>query len=139
LTSRDDFDMWVFHMDDALTEFFDRLPAELRQHLDYSPESLDVLEAWLLEHYSGPQALMVPTESTMLDGVARYIGETFRRTAGGHWTIDLEDQKNAYFGLPVLTGYRAPIAPISLATAATHRRTGKYLRSVLENVANETR
>lgn len=139
LVTRDDFDMWVFHMDDALAEFFERLPHGVRERLDYSPQSLDALEAWLLEQYPNPRALMQPSESHVLDGAARYIGETFRKNAGGHWTIDLDDQKNAYFGLPVLTGYRSPAAPISLATASTHRRTGSYLRTVLENIMSESR
>lgn len=137
LVTRDDFDMWVFHMDDALAEFLEQLAQGVRARLDYSPASLDVLEEWLLERYPNPSAFMQPSESRVLDGAARYIGETCRKKAGGHWTIDLQDQKNAYFGLPVLTGYRSPAAPISLATASTHRRTGSYLRTVLENIKAE--
>src|SRR5579859_1993494 len=122
LVTRDDFDMWIMHMDDALAEFFDRLPEGVRERLDYSAQSLDALEGWLLEQYSAPRDLMAPSESQVLDGAARYIGETFRKTAGGHWTIDLENRKNAYFGLPVLTDAQSPTSPFSLATAATHRR-----------------
>ncbi len=36
---------------------------------------------------------MQPSDSRVLDGAARYIGETFWKNAGGNWTIDLEDQK----------------------------------------------
>ena len=62
-TTRDDFEVWVIHLDDTLAEFFDPLPNRLRERLDYS------------------------AESRVLDGAAaRYIGETFRKTAGGHWT-----------------------------------------------------
>ncbi len=134
-TKRDDFEFWIIHMDDALDEFFDQLPQDVRRNLDYSPRSLDVLERWLLDHYSGSQALLVPSESKTLDGAARYIGETFRKTIGGYWTIDLDNPKNVFFGLPVLTGYRVPTAPITLATTSTHRRTGTFLRTVLENTA----
>jgi len=135
LTTRDDFEVWIVHMDDALAEFFDQLPEDVRRSLDYAPRSLDSLERWLLDRYSSPQALLAPSESTTLDGAARYVGETFRRTIGGRWTIDLDNKKNAYFGLPVLVGYRTPVAPMSLVTASTHRRIGAYLRTVLENTA----
>jgi hypothetical protein len=138
LTTPDDFEVWVIHMDDALAEFFDRLPEDVRRDLDYSPRSLDVLERWLLEHYAGPKDLLVPAESRNLDGVARYIGETFRKNIGGHWTIDLDNPKNAYFGVPVLTDPRSPVAPFNLTTASTHRRKGTYLRTVLENTAADS-
>jgi hypothetical protein len=68
LVTRDDFEMWIVHMDDAL-------------------------EAWLLEQCPCPEALMARSESKVLDGAARYIGEAFRMTVGGRWTIDLENRK----------------------------------------------
>jgi hypothetical protein len=59
-----------------------------------------------LEHYARSQALRVRAESGVPAGAAaRYIGETFRTSVGGHWSIDLEDRRNLYFGLPVLIGY----------------------------------
>ena len=133
LSTRDDFELWVFKMDDDLDEFLAQLPADVRRHLDFSPASLDVLEKWLLERYPSPQALQAPSEKYMLDGLARYIGETLRKQLGGHWSIDLDNPKNAFFGLPVLSGLRVPESPHSLAGAATQRRTGTYLRTVLEN------
>ena len=135
LTTRDDFEMWVTHMYDALAEFLEQLPENVRRKLDYSPASLDVLESWLLEHYGSPQDLLVPAESRTLDGAARYIGETFRKKVGGHWTIDLDNPKNVYFGLPVLTNPVTPVAPFGLTTASTHRRKGNYLRTALENTS----
>lgn len=133
LSSQDDFELWVFKMEDALNEFFVQLPDDVRRGLDFSPASLDVLETWLLERYPSPRSLLATSEKYTLDGAARYIGETLRKNVGGHWTIDLDNPKNAFFGLPILTGYRIPDSPHSLATASMDRRTGSYLRTVLEN------
>ncbi len=48
-------DDWRDEMDEVLAEFFALLPASVRGALDYSIDSMDVLEAWLLD----PQNEMV--------------------------------------------------------------------------------
>lgn len=133
---RENFEEWLFEMDDALQQFVDGIVESTRSQLDFSPESLDVLEAWVLERYSNPEELMKPEAKHVLDGVARYIGETYRKKIGGRWQIRLDDPKYAFFGLPELTGFSetpTPICPHSLATALTDRRSGSYLRTILEN------
>jgi hypothetical protein len=138
LSTRDDFDMWIFKMDDDLDNFLARLPDNVRRSLDFSPGALDVLEKWFLDNYPTHLSLLEPSETPTLDGVARYIGETFRKHAGGHWTIDLDNPQNAFFGLPTLTGYPVPVAPHTLATTALHRRTGNVLHTVLDNTLKQT-
>ena len=136
----DDFDAWLTAMDDVIDEFLTGLPEDVRVRLDYSPESLDVLEAWLLHNYESPAALQA-ADAAMLDGPARYLGETMRRNLGGKWTINLERPDVVFFGLPILTDVRgatAPMSPYSLTTAALDRRTGKYLRTILENIQRRT-
>jgi hypothetical protein len=93
LVTRNDFEMCIVHMDDALAEFCEWLPQAVRERSTISPQSLDALEAWLLKQYPRPEALMARSESRVLDGGARYIGEAFRMTVGGRWTIDLENRK----------------------------------------------
>lgn len=134
-TTRDDFEYWLADMDDALERFLDSLPAQLRGELDYSIASLDPLEQWILDRYASTKAMLEPTESGVVDGLARYIGETLRKQVGGHWDIRLDDPKYAFYGLPELTGFGArstPEAPITLATAAADRRTGHYIRKIAE-------
>ncbi|RUM05926.1 hypothetical protein EFB14_32530 [Rhizobium fabae] len=46
LEKDDLFEVWLIHMDDAIQNLIDSLPNELGSRLDYSPESLDSLEAW---------------------------------------------------------------------------------------------
>jgi hypothetical protein len=133
---REDFEHWLFEMDNALEQFVEAVAEPTRSQLDFSPASLDALEAWVLVRYSSPQDLMKAEAKHVLDGVARYIGETYRRHLGGRWQIRLDDPKYAFYGLPELTGFAekpTPICPHSLATALTDRRNGTYLRTVLQN------
>ena len=135
-STRETFEVWIVAMDDVLDEFMAALPAPIRARLDYSPESLDVVENWLIEHFETPEALRA-AETLNLDGAARYIGETLRKNLGGHWTVELDDPKFVYHGLPILTGFKgenSPFSPHSLTSAATDRRTGTYLRTILNNV-----
>jgi hypothetical protein len=76
-------------------------------------------------------------DAKVFDGVARYVGETLRRNMGGHWSIAFDDPKAFNYGLPSLTGFKGEnsvLTPLTLATASTDRRTGKYLRGILENI-----
>lgn len=132
-TNLDDFNAWVADMDDALERFLQRLPEALRRKMNYSPESLDDLENWLLARYPSKDMMLVADQSRTVDGVARYIGETFRKNAGGHWDIELKDPKAAFFAVPFLKGFRTPICPLALATAAASRRKPGFIQKVLQN------
>lgn len=131
---REDFQYWLADMDDAIERFMDGLPAEVRERLDFSPDSLDVLEAWILQRYASTQEMLASSESRVVDGLARYIGETFRKAIGGHWEIRLDDPKYVFYGMPQLTDFwdkPTPVGPLSLATASADRRTGRFLSGVL--------
>jgi hypothetical protein len=133
-TRREDFEYWLADMDDALERLFKMVPPELRARLDFSPASLDALEAWILERYASTNAMLGQSESLIVDGLARYIGETFRKAIGGRWEIRLDDPKYVFYGKPQLTGFSdrpTPVGPLSLATASADRRTGRFLSGVL--------
>lgn len=134
LSTREDFEYWLAYMPFALDEFLSSLPEEIRDKLDYSPQSLDTLESWILETYPSTQALMAEEHKHTLDGMARYIGRTFLQKLGGKWTINLDDPNDAYFGLPILVDHKcelSEICPMALATTSAHRRTGSCLRGIL--------
>ncbi len=136
LTSEDLFEYWLIEMDDALRRFFASLPSVLQNQLDYSPDSLVPLEEWILSKYNRPQDLIEAEQKEMLDGLARYIGEVYRKTIGGRWEIRLDDPNYVYYGLPQLTGFAeksTPICPHTLVTASVDRRTGTFLRTILAN------
>ena len=134
LSPPETFEIWLADMDDAIAHFAANLPASTREALDFSPSSLDSLEAWLLQRYRNTDAMLSPQESLWLDGAARYIGETFRKAIGGRWEIRLDDPSYAFHGIPQLTGFwdkSSPVAPLTLATASADRRSGRYISGVL--------
>ena len=134
---RKQFEGWLDFMDGALGRFLMNLPAEIESRLDFSPQSLNVLESWILNKYPSTQAMTEPDQTITLDALARYIGETFRKVLGGYWDIQLDEPDLVYFSLPIITGFKGGLGydcPITLATATANRRTGTYLYSVLQNV-----
>jgi hypothetical protein len=136
-TLRDDFEVWLMDMDDAIDRFLDQVPPDVRLRLDFSAESLDVLEAWLLQRYPTLDALLEESEKNILDGAARYVGQTLREHLGGRWDIALEDPQDVNYRLPILTGFQgqySALSPVTLVTAASDRRSGTYLRTVLQNI-----
>lgn len=95
------FQFYLFEMDDVLEAFI----AEAKRAgvtLDYSKQSLDALEPYLIEKLSAE------TDRDLLRNQAgRYVGEAFRKLIGGHWELCLKDPDYIYFKLPVVTGYSA--------------------------------
>jgi hypothetical protein len=134
LDDRDRFEFWLADMDDALDRFLVSVRESVGSTLNFTPASLDRLQGWLLARYDDHDQMLKPAESETIDGIARYIGETIRRTVGCHWDIELSDPKKAFYQLPILVGFGAkdtPECPHTLATAAAARRTGNYLSNVL--------
>lgn len=129
------FQAWLGYMPAALDEFVAQMPVDVRPRLDFTPASLDALEAWALSRYSTIAQLRAPEQVHLLDGLARYVGETYRKELGGDWHIRFDNPKDAYHGLPELR-FSIPVPPLCphrLITASIDRRTGKYLRTILSN------
>ena len=136
ISQGDRFQYWLIDMDNAIDRFLELLPKHIKGQLDYSLESLSVLEAWLIDCYPSVDKIKPKSEMYVLDGASRYVGELFRRYLGGKWFIDYSDQKNAFYGLPQLhgmTGQTTQFCPMSLVTASLDRRTGRYIFTILEN------
>lgn len=98
--TQEDFQEWIFFISDKLDYMTDTFAKENGLNLDFSVESIDALEEWMLAHYSSPQDLI--NDPRMHDLLTVYIGETYRQHLGGKWFIDLENKKNAYYAMPIL-------------------------------------
>lgn len=135
--TRDEFEAWLAHMDDALDRWFESVEVEARSKLDFSVPSLDVVERLLLQAFTTTKDALVPSESRRLDGFVRYTGEAMRRRLGGVWDIVLDRPSYVFFRLPIIRarGMRTDESPHSLVTAAIDRRSGTYLRQVVESHA----
>lgn len=135
--TRDDFEYWLFEMDERLSSFFGTLPESVSEKLDYSLGSLSVLEKWLLAKYPSVNDIMKPSEKDTLDNASRYVGEAFRKTLGGIWNIELKDKDNAYFKMPVVQNTEWTECPITLVIAATDRRKGSFIEGVLKSYVEQ--
>jgi hypothetical protein len=101
--------------------------------------SLDPLEAFLLDRYRSPDDALRLGEREILDAVARHIGLVMLLNVdGAKWDIDLENEDNVYYRLPIIRlSDDAEECPLTLATAALDRRSGDYLRLVIENYIDD--
>ncbi|QDT29283.1 hypothetical protein Enr10x_46340 [Gimesia panareensis] len=130
MSEREQFQAWLDYLPDFLAEFQSFMD-ESDQEFDYSPESLDALEEWILSHYQDTDDLLKKSESQILNLLACYIGESIIRIRGGQRELD-QKPDSVYYRRPVivLPPYGDTVCPITLATTAADRRTGDFLRSL---------
>ena len=100
--TQEDFQEWIFYISDKMDYFTEEFAKEQGLILDYSMESLDGLEAWILDHFDEAKELIA--EGQLLDYLTIYIGETFRKYIGGKWFIDLENKKECILFYASLDG-----------------------------------
>ena len=129
----DNFQFWLMDMHDALVRMKQSVPKEISDQLNYSIESLDVLEQWILSDYASVDQILATSEAQKVDGYARYVGETFRKYLGGIWMIELDDPKHVFYNLPQIKTNQLIDSPLSLVTASVDRRTGEYISGILKN------
>ena len=75
-SQQDNFETWLVEMDFALDRFLPVVEKDMSSNMDYSIDSLKVLESWIKKHYQSPKD--IKTETAHLDGCARYVGEVTR-------------------------------------------------------------
>ncbi len=133
--TKENFQDWIFCIDDKMNAFTEDFANKNNLVLDYTLQSLDGLEQWILETYNDEDQLL--GDHKMLDLLAIYIGETFRKHIGGKWFIDLDNKNNAFHGMPVLTSpefkgvkYKSPQV---YATASIDRQQGNHVSTILKN------
>ncbi|MFJ1352179.1 hypothetical protein [Capnocytophaga canimorsus] len=133
--TQDNFQDWIFYIDDKMDDFTQNFAQQHHLTLDYSIQSLDDLEQWIFTNFENNTLLI--ENAKLLDLLTIYIGETFRKHIGGKWVMDTENKKNAYYMLPVLwnENFKGVIykSPRTYATACISRKKGNYISSILKN------
>ena len=127
-TQRDLFEEWLAHMDDELDVFKANLPSSLASCLNLSVESLDLLEQYYLTQFATTEAATSESAKYVVDGYARYVGETFRILLNSKWNICLVDPSYVYYGLPTIRDNQ--LCPLALVTTAADRRTGIFWSTI---------
>lgn len=106
---------------------------------DFGPKSLPMLELFTLSRFSSPDEVIDPENRRFVEGLIRYLGETYLRAIGGAWDHDEETGNGMPFIRPdteegPLKGEPIPILAIILA--AVDARTAEVFMAVL-NKARE--
>lgn len=100
---RDWFEWWLTINPDRIYELFEILPHSLVEKLNYSLESLLVLEEYLLNNYTYDNIIQMEKKS-ILDNLSRYVGEVARRNLKeAKWDLYLKDKKNIYYNVPIIS------------------------------------
>ena len=127
----DNFAWWLNIMPDEMPRL-SILPKDVRDQLDYSLDSLDVIEKYITDNYT-PEEIRDWRNKFACDIFVRYIGETFRRNFPElYWCFDPVDEASDHYGMPVLCTLEKkspPLTPTVWVTALIHRREGNFLRS----------
>lgn len=138
--SKENCKEWISCIPDKMNRFTHEFAGNNHLILDYTMASLNDLEMWILSHYQDANELL--DDSSMLDYLTIYIGETFRGYLDGEWSIDLRDNENAPYPVLLLmdTANRGEtqVSPMALATECISRNKGNYINGILFNyVASE--
>ena len=140
--TKEDFDNWIFFISDKMDYFTNEFANENNLCLDYSIDSLNALEDWLPKKYEKISEIiedktLYNNTYNILDLCGVYVGEVFRKHIGGKWYMIMDNPKNVYYKLPVLTDpsyigetYKCPI---TMVTACLDRRRGDYISWILNN------
>lgn len=132
---KEEFDVWVDNLDDFIEKAFELLPENISKQMDYSIESLDKLEEYLLKAYTSEQFNTIENKD-LLGGLAAYFGETARQNAtNSYWSIDLVNKKNVYYNLPVMVSEKVKftISPYQLVISLFSRNNGTFLSTIATN------
>jgi hypothetical protein len=131
LHSREEFQTWL-----ALDlDVRDELYAFIGRELDVDVASLDELETFLLDRYPAPEAITALDQRGIADAAARHVGRVLiLNVDDAVWEIDLDNADNVYYRLPITTFLGGEQeCPLTMVLACLDRRTGNYLRTLVEN------
>ncbi len=130
---------WMSEINEAIDYFLDNLPSEINKQLNYTPESLQVIEIWIHKHCPNTQDILMDKYPEVSDGAARYIGEVFRRNLGGCWDIVLDQPSAKFNSLPIIIGtaeHNYKKCPVTMTTMA--RRSGTYIFNAFQTIAKHS-
>jgi hypothetical protein len=125
---RENFIEWTTFIEDRVDAWSVNIPKQVAELLDYSSESLKVIESYILSNFS---LEFVSDEKNKLetDAVISYYGETLRRNLpNSTWYLDLDDESNIDFNLPsIRTPIASPISPYLLIKRIINKNKGTFL------------
>lgn len=108
----DNYAWWLNIMPDEMPRL-SILPKDIRDKLDYSLASLDVIEKYITDNYTADE-IRDRRNKFACDIFIRYIGETFRRNFPElYWCFELVNDRSEYYGIPVLCTLEEKVPPLT--------------------------
>lgn len=130
---KEDFIMWVTFLPDRVKEFKQKLPSDISNLLDESPDSLEIIETYILNNYS-VEYFQNPQNKDFVNGFVSYIGEVFQKNLpNAKWFIELDDEINFCFALPSLKSDKLmPICIHRFLPPMFHYKKYNYYKSLFD-------
>lgn len=136
--TRREFDTWLVFLDDYIDEFRSGFSSDIKEKLDYSPFSLDIVEIWLMEKYSSSEmartSLSIKDDLHIFMCAMSYVGETYRINLGGIWNIHLDRPDKTNGRLQVIERFNkenTALCPSLLMLSALDKRSASHMSTVL--------
>jgi hypothetical protein len=131
LHSRDEFQTWLARDLEVREDLYALMGSEPTPDV----ASLDEIEQFLLTRYPDPPTAVTLAARAVTDAVARHIGLVMiLNIDDAVWEINLDDADRLFYRLPIIRfADDVEACPVALATASLDRRTGQFLRTVIEN------
>jgi|GEM_PF-169706 len=136
LQTKREYEFWIFDFGFILDYFLLTFERPIRDKLDFSLESLDVLEALLLERYPNADCANDRYQMLWLEDAARYVGKVTWKNIGGLWYVEMAKKDSPDFQLPVIKIEDKMINPKTLVIDALRERTGNYISSTILTNSN---
>ena len=120
--------MWITFIDDRVNEWKATIPTGIAAQLDWSVESLSVLEKYILNTYQFETAYVSENKQD-IDAIASYIGEVYRKhIPNATWYMELDIKTDIDFGRPVVrTGIGAAFSPYPMVLNVLYEKKGQLL------------
>lgn len=125
---KEDFIEWITFLPDRIIEFKKCIPNEISDLLDESPQSLKIIENYIIENFT-IEELKNSDNKSITDGIVSYIGYVFQQNLpDAKWSIELEDKSDYAFTLPVISNEKlVPFSPFHLLPSLLYFKDGKQL------------
>ncbi|MDR0865948.1 MAG: hypothetical protein LBO74_13595 [Candidatus Symbiothrix sp.] len=125
------FNWWITCIPDKIISLKKKLPEEVTNQLDFSIESLDVLENYLLNVYSIKTMI---NDKEMWDECASYLAKTYKKIIPqSKYYIELNDKKNVFYNKPILrVEDKIDFEPHSFVTTTLSRKKGNLLSTLIQ-------
>lgn len=122
-----EFDAWLSQVQSKQ----DRLVERLKGSVDLSGyndelKAVRALSEWVLDNF--PSVSDIKGNPVLLDELACYFGEVYRKALSSEWAVELNDEGEVFFGTPVIVcDPPPPISPKSSVITMVKRKNPEFI------------